>query len=155
MYRGQLVENIKTLTLVEAGQKTLTTANMSSCKANPYPAKPEITSIKYDPSTKTIVVQTRNALSTDYIDVTIGNSSSSFFWEKNGNGEYRAILSDPYYKSTIVDLASGNAEFSIYGSFEPNYWRNSVRYTRYPIKATVNTNMTPTYTETRDNSQSD
>lgn len=143
MYRGQLVENIKTLTLVEAGQKTLTTANMSSCKANPYPAKPEITSVKYDPATKTVVVQTKNTISTDYVDVTIGNSSNSFFWEKDGKGQYRATLSDPYYKSIIVDLAAGNAEFSVYGSFEPNYWRNSVRYTRYPLSKTDMTSILP------------
>jgi hypothetical protein len=65
------------------------------------------------------------------------------FWQKDKNGTYTANLSDPYYQWLRSYIETGKSHVGIYGSFEPNYWRNSVRYKTYPITIVWSSTNTP------------
>lgn len=59
-------------------------------------------------------------------------------------------MTDPYYNSLVQFIATGKSHLGIFGSFEPNYWRNGVRNTHYPItSSTVAPLPKPTFTLSR------
>lgn len=135
IYRAQLNGDETSIEVhpINSNGTPLATVNVGSCVQRNYPAKPEILSAEFDSTTKTLTVQTKNALDNDNIDIYWGDSYGGLFWTKNNNGVYSAKLTDPYYKNLISFMESGKSNIGVYGSFEPNYWRNGVRNTRYPI----------------------
>lgn len=105
----------------------------SECQSNTFHAKPEIISAIYHSADKELIVRTKNALTSDIIDINNDGAYGSLFWEKDGDNTYTAKLTDPYYKTLIPFIESWKSDLGIFGSFEPNYWRNGIRNKRYPI----------------------
>lgn len=71
VYRAQLTGDETTIEAqsINSTQPALAPVSVSSCRTNPYPPKPEIVSVKFDVSSKQLVVKTKNALDSDYIDI--------------------------------------------------------------------------------------
>ncbi len=85
VYRAQLNGDETSIEVhpINSNGTPLATVNVASCVQRNYPAKPEILSAKFDSTTKTLTVQTKNALESDIIDIFDGNSYGSLFWTKD------------------------------------------------------------------------
>ncbi|MDD3145410.1 MAG: hypothetical protein PHV23_04840 [Candidatus Gracilibacteria bacterium] len=133
-YLAQLSSDIEKVVITPYNSsEIISSVDVNQCNPNNYAAKPEILSANYNTGTNTIVVKTKNALTNDYIDIFNGQSNGGLFWEKDNYGTYSAKLNDPYYQSLISFIKTGKSYVGIYGSFEPNYWRNSIRNITVPV----------------------
>lgn len=142
-YIAQLSNDVEKVNIYPYNSsEIITSIDVKKCTSNNYAAKPEIISAVYNKETKTLVIKTKNALKNDYIDIFDWKSNWSLFWEKDTNWTYTATLSDPYYNSLNSYILSWKSYVWIYWSFEPNYWRNSVRNTTYPINISTESDFT-------------
>lgn len=133
-YLAQITDDIEKIIITPYNSsEIISSVEVSKCTPNNYAAKPEILSANYNTETNTIVIKTKNALSNDYIDIFNGQSNWSLFWEKDNYWTYSAKLNDPSYKSLISYIKSWKSYVWIYWSFEPNYWRNSIRNITVPV----------------------
>lgn len=111
----------------------ISSIDVNQCNPNNYAKKPEIISANYNTETNTIIIKTKNALDNDQIDIFNGQSNWGLFWEKDSYWTYSVKLTDNSYKSLISFIKTWKSYVWIYWSFEPNYWRNSIRNITVPV----------------------